>query len=202
MGEASTASTLKMDPNRFAIAGALVGWAIVAFAMVVGRRPSRGARVRYRNIAGLAGLVLQGAGFALTLGSQRSRLESSTFNWGVAAASVALAVGSSAFLLAAVRTLGKQWSLLPRLVEEHVLVEAGPYSVVRHPIYSAMLGMLLAMGLAFGRAWAVGVAVMLYIVGTIIRIRMEERLLNQTFGERYALYSKRVPAFLPFRRGG
>ena len=190
-----------MEPNSLAIAGVMVGWGIVAVAMVVGRRPSRGARVRYRNIAGLVGLVLQGTGFALIFGWQRSRLDSSAFNWGVAATSVALAVGSSAFLLAAVRTLGKLWSLLPRLIEEHVLVEAGPYSVVRHPIYSAMLGMLLATGLAFGPSFVVVVAVALYIVGTILRIRMEERLLNQAFGQRYALYSKRVPAFLPFRRG-
>jgi len=119
----------------------------------------------------------------------------------VAAASVALAVSSSGFLLAAVRMLGKQWSLLPRIVEEHGLVEAGPYSVVRHPIYSAMLGMLLSTGLAFGPSLAVVVAMALYIVGTILRIRMEERLLNQTFGEQYALYSRRVPAFLPFRWG-
>jgi len=179
----------------------MFGWAIVAVAMVVGRRPSRRARVRYRNVAGLVGLVLQGAGFALTVGWQRSRLDSSTFNWGVAAASVALAVSSSGFLLAAVRMLGKQWSLLPRIVEEHGLVEAGPYSVVRHPIYSAMLGMLLSTGLAFGPSLAVVVAMALYIVGTILRIRMEERLLNQTFGEQYALYSRRVPAFLPFRWG-
>jgi protein-S-isoprenylcysteine O-methyltransferase Ste14 len=189
-----------MEPYTFATAGVMVGWAVVGVAMVMGRRPSHGVRVRYRNAAGIVGLVLQGAGFALAFGWQRSRLPSSTLAWGVAVASVALAVGSSAFLLAAVHTLGKQWSLLPRLVEEHMLIEKGPYSVVRHPIYSAMLGMLLSTSLAFGPSSAIVVAGALYTVGTIIRIRMEERLLIQTFGERYALYSSRVPAFLPFSR--
>jgi protein-S-isoprenylcysteine O-methyltransferase Ste14 len=63
-----------------------------------------------------------------------------------------------------------------------------------------MLGMLLSTSLAFGPSSAIVVAGALYTVGTIIRIRMEERLLIQTFGERYALYSSRVPAFLPFSR--
>jgi protein-S-isoprenylcysteine O-methyltransferase Ste14 len=189
-----------MVPSRFAIAGVMIGWFIVAVAMVMGRRPSREARVRRRNVAGVVGLALQAAGFALTFGWQRPPLQSSALDWGVATASVALAVGSGTFVLAAVRTLGKQWSLLPRLVEEHVLIEEGPYSVVRHPIYSAMLGMLLSTGLAFGPSSAVVFAVALYIAGTIIRIHMEERLLTQVFAERYALYSRRVPAFLPFRR--
>lgn len=188
-----------MEANSFAIAGVMVGWAIVSVAMFVGRRPSRGAQVRYRNVAGLVGLLLQGAGFALAFGWQRQRLDSSALDWGVAMASAVLAVGSAAFLLVAVRTLGKQWSLLPRLVEEHVLIQQGPYSVVRHPIYTAMLGMLLSTSLAFGLSSFVVVAAASYIVGTILRIRMEERLLNQTFGEQYAAYSRRVPAFLPVR---
>ncbi|HET7332239.1 isoprenylcysteine carboxylmethyltransferase family protein [Dyella sp.] len=190
---------MTIEPNSVAIAGVMVGWAMVAVAMVVGQHPSRGARVRYRNVAGLVGLVLQGAAFALAFGWHRSRLDSSMLGWGVAAVSVALAASSSGFLLAAVRTLGKQWSLLPRLVEQHTLVEAGPYSVVRHPIYLAMLGMLLSTGLAFGPSLAVLVALALYILGTIPRIRMEERLLNQTFGKQYARYSRHVPAFLPLR---
>ena len=190
-----------MEPNSFAIAGVLVGWAIVAVAMLVGRSSSHGTQVRYRNVAGLVGLALQASGFGLAFGWERSRLDSSTSGWVVATASVVLAAGSSAFVLAAVRTLGNQWSLLPRLIEVHTLIEDGPYAVVRHPIYSAMLGMLLSTGLAFGPSPAVVVAVALYTVGTTLRIRMEEQLLNQIFGQRYVSYSRRVPALLPFRLG-
>jgi protein-S-isoprenylcysteine O-methyltransferase Ste14 len=62
-----------------------------------------------------------------------------------------------------------------------------------------MLGMLLSTGLAFGPSLAVLVALALYILGTIPRIRMEERLLNQTFVKQYARYSRRDPPILPLR---
>ncbi|MGI9088170.1 MAG: methyltransferase family protein [Chthoniobacterales bacterium] len=53
-------------------------------------------------------------------------------------------------VLAAVRTLGKNWSLAARVTTDHELIETGPYARVRHPIYTGMLGMLIADGLVFG----------------------------------------------------
>src|SRR5690242_5815083 len=51
---------------------------------------------------------------------------------------VALSAASTWLTYAALRTLGREWSLEARLVEGHRLVTAGPYSRVRHPIYTAM----------------------------------------------------------------
>ena len=45
--------------------------------------------------------------------------------------------------LGAVRELGKQWSLTARVLATHDLVTTGPFARVRHPIYSALLGLLL-----------------------------------------------------------
>ena len=62
------------------------------------------------------------------------------------------------------------------------------YRLVRHPIYLALLGMLLGNGLVFARAWwQVAVAVLLYVVGTRLRIHAEdellrERLVSETLG--------------------
>ena len=147
-----------ISPGHVATTGVIAGWLIVALAMVIGRRPSSAARVRHRSVAGIAGLALQGAGFALVFGWGPARLGSAPVGWLIAAGSAVLAVGSAVFMLAAVRTLGKQWSLLPRLVEEHTLIERGPYSIVRHPIYTAMLGLLVATGIALGRSSAVAIA--------------------------------------------
>src|SRR5271155_1259694 len=61
---------------------------------------------------------------------------------------VALATGSVWLVAAAVATLGKQWAFAARLVEGHKLITAGPYGFVRNPIYTGMLGMLVATGLA------------------------------------------------------
>ncbi len=115
----------------------------------------------------------------------------------VAVVTVALA-GTSIWLVdAASRTLGKQWGLVARLVEEHTLVTSGPYRWVRNPIYAGMLGLLLATGLALSR-WEVLIpAVLAFVVGTVIRIRSEERLLRQAFGPRFEDYARRVPALIP-----
>ena len=98
---------------------------------------------------------------------------------------------------AAVRVLGKQWSFQARLVEGHKLVVAGPYSRVRHPIYTAMLGMLLATGIAFSQWPALVVALVLFAIGTLIRVRSEEALLRQEFGDDFEAYVRHVPALFP-----
>ena len=77
------------------------------------------------------------------------------------------------------------------------LVTAGPYRLVRHPIYLGLA--LLAMGeaLAFN-SWPAVLIVLSGIVPTFVwRARAEEELLRRTFGERYALYRKQTKMIIP-----
>jgi protein-S-isoprenylcysteine O-methyltransferase Ste14 len=187
-------------PTHFAVAGVMIGWLITLIAMFMARRPSS-TRIRQRNLAGLLGVSLQAMGFGLVFGWRRPALGSSGADWIIAASSASIAMASALFFLMAVRVLGRQWSIVPRILEDHVLIEKGPYSIVRHPIYASMLGMLVATGLALGWSPVILVAVLLYLVGTVMRIRLEEALLYQVFGQEYSLYSKRVPAFIPLLRG-
>jgi protein-S-isoprenylcysteine O-methyltransferase Ste14 len=117
--------------------------------------------------------------------------------WAIALAAVVLAFASVLFAVAAIRTLGKQWSLVARVVEGHLLVRSGPYRFVRHPIYLAMMGLLVATGIAFGTLLGIGLAVVVYLWGTWLRVRFEERLLLAKFGDSYARYVQEVPAILP-----
>jgi protein-S-isoprenylcysteine O-methyltransferase Ste14 len=39
---------------------------------------------------------------------------------------------------------------------------------------------------------------LLFIIGTEIRVRIEERLLASHFGEEFQAYKRSVPAYLPF----
>jgi protein-S-isoprenylcysteine O-methyltransferase Ste14 len=110
---------------------------------------------------------------------------------------VAIAAASGWLLEAAVHTLGKQWALAARLVEGHKLITVGPYAYVRNPIYTGMLGMLIATGLAMEHWIALIVAVVVFIVGLVIRVRSEEKLLRAAFGEEFEAYARRVPAVLP-----
>jgi protein-S-isoprenylcysteine O-methyltransferase Ste14 len=117
--------------------------------------------------------------------------------WTIALAAIVLAFASVLFAVAAIRTLGKQWSLVAKVVEGHFLIRSGPYRIVRHPIYLAMMGFLIATGIAFGTPLGIGLAVGVYLCGTWMRIRFEERLLLAKFGDSYAQYAQEVPAILP-----
>ena len=73
----------------------------------------------------------------------------------------------------------------------------GPYAWVRHPIYTAMLGMLIATGLALTYLLVLIIAIALFMVGTIIRVRSEEKLLRETFGAAFDEYANRVAVIVP-----
>lgn len=151
------------------------------------------------------GVALQGASYGLVWGVQRPGFTPITAGtrWReiVALAAGVLAVvaaaGSVWLITAAVKTLGKEWSVTARLVEGHELATTGPYARVRHPIYTGMLGMLVATGLALSRWQALLIAVVVFFIGTIIRVRSEEKLLREAFGEQFENYAQRVPAIVP-----
>src|SRR5215470_10389512 len=102
--------------------------------------------------------------------------------WVLAVVTVAVAVGSVWLVDAASRRLGKQWGLAARLVEGHDLITEGPYGWVRNPIYLGMLGLLVATGLALSEWRVLIAATVVFVVGTVIRIRSEEQLLQSAFG--------------------
>jgi len=110
---------------------------------------------------------------------------------------ISLAAASGWLLESAVRTLGKQWAVAARLVEGHKLIIEGPYAYVRNPIYTGMLGMLIATGLAMEHWIATPVAVIIFFAGLVIRVRTEEKLLRSAFGQEFEEYAKRVPAVVP-----
>ena len=115
----------------------------------------------------------------------------------VAVLTIALAASSVWICATAARTLGKQWTYVARVVEGHKLITEGPYRWVRNPIYTGMLGMMLATNLAVSRWWAVPIALAFFLAGNQIRIRTEEKLLREAFGAEFEDYARRVPAIVP-----
>jgi len=119
-----------------------------------------------------------------------------------AALAIALALGilGSVLAWASVRSLGRQFRIHAGLYIDHELVRTGPYAIVRHPIYASVLALLLAT-IVLLTSWqrALG-ALALFVIGTEIRVRSEDRLLASRFGDLFAAYQKRVPAYLPFVR--
>jgi len=113
------------------------------------------------------------------------------------AVSVVLAVAGLALALWARFTLGANWSGTVTFKENHELIQRGPYAFVRHPIYTAMLGMYLGTALALGTAGGLAGFPILFL-SFWIKYRQEEALMLGHFGDQYRDYMKRVRALVPF----
>ena len=96
------------------------------------------------------------------------------------------------------RALGRQWRIDAGLSDDHELITSGPYRSVRHPIYTSMLGVILGTGSLITPWWLLLPSLLLFVIGTEIRVRIEDHLLASQFGDRFAEYQKRVPAYTPF----
>ncbi|HEY6152143.1 MAG TPA: isoprenylcysteine carboxylmethyltransferase family protein [Candidatus Udaeobacter sp.] len=94
-------------------------------------------------------------------------------------------------------TLGRNWSGVVTLKEEHELVERGPYRFVRHPIYTGILTMYFATAIGLGHL-AGFVGTLLIFLSFWIKLRDEEQLMLQQFPERYAAYRQRAKRIIPF----
>ena len=99
----------------------------------------------------------------------------------------------------ALGVLGKQWSLQARVLEDHKLIREGPYRFVRHPIYTGILGMIIAAGLASSHWIGFVISLVLFAIGTAIRIHSEEKLLREQFGAEFDDYKRSVPAVVPIK---
>ena len=110
----------------------------------------------------------------------------------------AIAAAGFAFTWWARVTLGSLWSSAVSRKENHVIVERGPYGLVRHPIYTGLIAAAFATAAEVGTAQAlVGAALMSF--GFWMKARLEERFLMSQLGEgAYADYRRRTPMLAPF----
>lgn len=99
--------------------------------------------------------------------------------------------------LVAQEAMGSSWRVGVDALEKTHLVTAGPFALVRNPIFTAMI--LTILGLALLVPNIVSLAGFLTLVVAVeMQVRfMEEPYLLRTHGENYANYASRVGRFLP-----
>jgi protein-S-isoprenylcysteine O-methyltransferase Ste14 len=180
-------------------------WFVFAGTFMLRKKPKSGDDAKREPLSWF-GIALQGLGFGIVWAVRRTPFASpfvdEQYNLNTILQVIAAVMGVSSIWLAnsAIRELGKQWSLQARLIEDHKLVTSGVYSIVRHPIYTAMLGMLVATALAFSHWIALITALIIFLSGTRIRTKIEESLLSDAFGEEFASWKAKVPGLVPFAK--
>jgi len=114
----------------------------------------------------------------------------------VVGAGLAILVLSLALAIWARRHLGRNWGAAVRVAVGQELVRSGPYRKVRHPIYTAMLGLYMGTALVSGELHAL-LAVVIVVGAYVRKIGLEERTLGETFGQDYQSYRRDTWALLP-----
>jgi protein-S-isoprenylcysteine O-methyltransferase Ste14 len=195
------------DPLTFTVQVAvLAAWWVFAAAFLFRNSQKKviaPGKVEQRDPGALAGVLLQGLGYATIWFVPRLPEASllpvgSTVSTALMVCAPVIAFLSVWLVMSAIRALGKQWAVNARLLEGHALITSGPFSLMRHPIYAGMLGMLLATGMVVSEAWGLALALAFFLGGLAIRVRAEERLLARAFGPAFEEYRRAVPAVFPF----
>ncbi len=172
----------------------LIYWAVAARgAKPTARREDAGSRIVYILLFIIGGILCvrrpPGPGLAAFYLPRDLLLPA---YW----AGVVLIISGLSYTVWARRHLGRNWSGTVTVKEDHELIRSGPYAFTRHPIYTgimfAMVGNVLAQA-----QWRGLVGFALFFMGLVIKMRIEERFMTETFGEAYTRYKAEVPALVP-----
>jgi protein-S-isoprenylcysteine O-methyltransferase Ste14 len=184
------------DSTWLFIQGCWIAWLVYWVTMAFSTKPTieRAGFVGYRVVP----LVLIVAWFAtarLLHLLPQSRLWQTTLALGVVTDCIVLA--GALFTVWARITLGRNWSAEVTFKRDHELIEAGPYALARHPIYTGLILMALGTAINYGRV--IGFFLFLALSGSLWwKARQEELIMSRHFPDAYAEYKMRVRAIIPF----
>lgn len=154
-------------------------------------------RPAIRNPRSMYGLFLEGLSFLIAFTFRERNAAPCDIQCSL---SITFGILSIVLLATALRHLGLEWRIKAVVTEDHHLVTTGPYSIIRHPIFTALFALLLSTAFLITQIPAAVVAAAIYLLGTEIRIRAEDGLLAQRFGPQFEDYRTRVAAYVPFLR--
>lgn len=183
-----------MKPIPLPLAYAVLGlaWAVWFTPFVVRRKKPVEAQLVDKRARW--GILLEAIGFLWVWPGRSGEREVVLWRLLLMLCLLAMASGLS---WTGVRALGRQWRVDAGLNADHALVRSGPFALVRHPIYTSMLCVLLGTGLVTAPWWRLLCGLLFALVGTEIRVRTEDRLLGSRFGEQFQKYRREVGAYIP-----
>jgi len=93
--------------------------------------------------------------------------------------------------------LGTNWSVTLEIHQEHRLITQGVYRRIRHPMYAALWLYSVGQTLVIPN-WAAGPSYLVaFAILFVFRVRVEERMMLEQFGDDYAAYMARTRRLVP-----
>ena len=119
---------------RAVIIAVILGWSAYPMIFFFRRKPPPVEDCK-RDQWSVIGIMMQGVAFAIVWSVRRPLFTPIVqvgfpLDIGLAVTTIILLIGSLWITWAAIRLLGKQWSLTARLVTEHLLITDGPYLII------------------------------------------------------------------------
>ena len=112
-------------------------------------------------------------------------------------AGLALLIAGLAVRWTAILSLGKAFSANVAIQDSQTVKRSGLYRFVRHPSYSGLLLIFLAIGV-HSRNW---IGLLLLLASTtaalLYRIHVEEAALREAFGDEYVRYARATKRLIP-----
>lgn len=106
-----------------------------------------------------------------------------------------------ALTLWARRTLGRFWGISTstnvKLLDDHQLIQTGPYALIRHPMYFGWWVAMLGLTMTYP-VWAVFLLFLFSVISFIGRAHREEAVLAERFGTAWQEYRKRTKRLIPY----
>jgi protein-S-isoprenylcysteine O-methyltransferase Ste14 len=97
-----------------------------------------------------------------------------------------------------IRILGKHFTPTIQLQQDHDLITAGPYSIIRHPSYLGALLAIVGIAIFFNSLIGTIAACIAMMIAYVVRIAAEEKALESLFGSKYQEYQQRTKKLIPF----
>jgi protein-S-isoprenylcysteine O-methyltransferase Ste14 len=95
------------------------------------------------------------------------------------------------------KDLGSNWSPSLEVYESHVLVTNGIYGYIRHPMYATQWIFSIAQILLL-QNWIAGPAsLVVFIPFYLLRVKAEEKMMLDRFGDQYREYMNKTGAVIP-----
>jgi protein-S-isoprenylcysteine O-methyltransferase Ste14 len=185
------------DAFRFLIE---VPWIVFLFYWIIGSLRTRATREKEPIASRLAVLLLEVVGYLLIfagaagVGFLETRVVSRTMPGAILGVVLTwLGIGLAIW---ARYHLAEYWSARVTIKEGHQLIRTGPYTHLRHPIYSGLILATLGSAIVIDE-WRCVLGFCLVLGGYCFKARKEEAMLGQQFGVSFDQHKEHTGFLLP-----